>query len=48
MVSSHVYYAATNILDLDQLVKVHVNIGDIGYCTCCRILECYRGLVLAS
>ena len=33
MVGSHIYYAATHGLDSDQLVNVHVNISDIGYCT---------------
>ena len=34
MEGSHVYYAATHVLDSDQLENVHVNISDIGYCTC--------------
>ena len=34
MEGSHLYYAAAHFLDSDQLDNVHVNIGDIGYCTC--------------
>ena len=34
MVGSHVYYAMTHVLDQDQLENVHVDISEIGYCTC--------------
>ena len=34
MEGSHVYYTATHVLDSDQLENVHVDISDIGFCTC--------------
>jgi hypothetical protein len=34
MVGSNVYYAATHVLNLDQLENVCIDISEIGYCTC--------------
>jgi len=34
MEGSHVYYAATHVLDSDQLENVRASISDIGYCKC--------------
>ena len=34
MVSSHVYYTATRVLDSDSLENVRVTISDKGFCIC--------------